>query len=239
LWGNPLYDWEALKKNKYQWWIDRVRTLLEVVDVVRIDHFRGFESYWEVQAGMPTAEVGEWVKVPGAELFTTMKQALGGLPLVAEDLGIITPEVDALRKQFDLPGMRVLQFAFGGASDNPYLPHNYDHNTVAYTGTHDNDTTRGWYQKAPDREKDHVRRYFARDGSDIAWDLIRAAWGSVANIAVAPLQDFLNLGSEARMNFPGHSQGNWRWRFRENMVTSAILDRLEELTEMYGRCTET
>ena len=239
LWGNPLYDWDTLRQTKFQWWIDRIRNLLQVVDVVRIDHFRGFESYWEVPAGMPTAEIGQWVKAPGEELFTTLRDALGGLPLVAEDLGIITPEVDKLRMDFELQGMRVLQFAFGGASDNPYLPHNYDTNTVVYTGTHDNNTTRGWFNQAGDKEKNHVRSYMARDASDVSWDMIRMAWSSVGNIAIAPLQDILDLGTDARMNFPGKPEGNWGWRYREEMITSEVLDRLGELTELYGRCTDT
>ncbi len=235
LWGNPLYDWEALEKTGFQWWLDRVRTALKLVDYIRLDHFRGFESYWEVPAGMPTAEVGQWVKAPGAKLFAKLREHLNGLPLVAEDLGIITAEVDKLRADFNLPGMRVLQFAFGGGSDNPYLPHNYDSNSVVYTGTHDNNTTRGWYEQAGDNEKDHIRRYFARDGSDIAWDMIRAAWASVGNLAIAPLQDIMDLGTEARMNFPGLPKGNWGWRFREEMLRQDILDRLVELTELYGR----
>jgi 4-alpha-glucanotransferase len=235
LWGNPLYDWDALKKTDYRWWVERIRTTLQEVDIVRLDHFRGFEAYWEVPAGSPTAETGHWVKAPGADLFNRLRQELGSLPFIAEDLGLITPAVENLRKQFQLPGMAVLQFAFGGANDNPYLPHNYDASLVAYTGTHDNNTTRGWYQMAPEREKDHVRRYFGRDGSDIAWDLIRAAWASVADYAIAPFQDVLNLGAEARMNFPGHALGNWAWRFREEQLSHGILDRLAELTELYRR----
>lgn len=235
LWGNPLYDWNKIKQTGFQWWLDRLMTTLQHVDMVRLDHFRGFESYWEVPAGMPTAEVGKWVKAPGADLFHKLRDVLGGLPLVAEDLGIITAEVDALRRQFDLPGMCVLQFAFGGGNDNPYLPHNYDHNTVVYTGTHDNNTTRGWYNLAPEREKDHVRRYLGRDGKDIAWDLIRIAWSSVGDIAIAPLQDLLDLGNEARMNFPGRGDGNWEWRYREEMLTRQHLDRLGELTELFRR----
>jgi 4-alpha-glucanotransferase len=235
LWGNPLYDWQALKQTGYAWWVDRLRAALELVDMVRLDHFRAFESYWEVPAGMPTAEHGHWVKGPGADFFETLRRALGGLPLMAEDLGLITPEVHQLREQFGLPGMRVLQFAFGEGSDHPFLPHNYCRLTVVYTGTHDNDTTRGWYQNASEKVRDHVRRYLACDGRDIAWDLIRLAWASVADYAIAPLQDVLNLGSEGRMNFPGRSGGNWSWRFTETMISSAILDRLGELTDLYGR----
>lgn len=236
LWGNPLYDWEALAKSDYKWWVDRLRAMLQLVDMVRIDHFRGFEAYWEVPAGNPTAEIGQWVKAPGVELFQKLEKALGQLPVVAEDLGIITPEVDALRHQFEFPGMRVLQFAFGGGGDNPYLPHNYDQNTVVYTGTHDNNTTRGWYDHAPEKEKDHVRRYAAISGSDISWDMIRMAWASTGYIAIAPLQDILDLDSSARMNFPGKADGNWAWRFQQEMLTPEHLNRLAELTELYGRC---
>lgn len=235
LWGNPLYDWAALQRTGFRWWIDRLKTTLQTVDLVRLDHFRGFEAYWAVPAGQPTAEKGKWVKAPGQELLNTLKVFLNGLPLIAEDLGVITPEVNRLRRQFNLPGMRILQFAFDGRSDNPYLPHNYDHNTVVYTGTHDNDTTRGWYQACGDRDKDFVRRYLGRDGHDIVWDLIRVAWSSVADYALAPMQDILDLGSEARMNYPGRPSGNWGWRFREDMLRPDTLDRLAHLTEMYGR----
>jgi 4-alpha-glucanotransferase len=237
LWGNPLYDWQANRRSGYAWWINRVRAMLGQVDLIRVDHFRGFEAYWEIPAGMPTAEVGQWVKGPGADLFTALEAALGSsLPLIAEDLGIITPEVDALREQFRLPGMRVLQFAFGGATEDRFLPHNFEsRNTVVYTGTHDNDTTWGWYRQVTERERDFVRRYLGRDGHDIAWDLIRLAWSSVADYAVAPLQDVLNLGSEARMNLPGSASGNWSWRLAEGQLTRAALDRLGELTTLYGR----
>ncbi|OAI50452.1 4-alpha-glucanotransferase [Planctomycetaceae bacterium SCGC AG-212-F19] len=236
LWGNPLYNWEALRKTGYTWWIARLKAALEQVDLVRIDHFRGFESYWEVPAGMPTAEQGRWVKAPGVDLFEHVKKALGGLPLLAEDLGIITPEVEALRDRFNLPGMRILQFAFGGDASNPYLPHNYwNHNTVAYTGTHDNDTTRGWFATAPDHEKDHVRRYLSRDGSDIAWDFIRLAWSSSADTAIAPLQDVLMLPTSARMNMPGRATGNWGWRFTPEMLSEGALRGLAETTVLYGR----
>jgi 4-alpha-glucanotransferase len=236
LWGNPLYDWEALRRTGYSWWIARLKTALEQVDLVRIDHFRGFESYWEVPAGMPTAEHGRWVQAPGVDLFERIQKALGGLPLVAEDLGIITPEVEALRDRFNLPGMRILQFAFGGDASNPYLPHNYwRHNTVVYTGTHDNDTTRGWFATLPDHHKDHVRRYLACDGRDIAWDFIRVAWSSVADCAIAPLQDVLNLPTGARMNLPGRAAGNWGWRFTPEMLSEAAIHRLAEMTSLYGR----
>jgi 4-alpha-glucanotransferase len=237
LWGNPLYNWEALKRTGYAWWIARLKACLETVDVVRIDHFRGFESYWEVPAGMPTAEVGQWVKAPGVDLFEQLRKTFGNLPLIAEDLGLVTPEVEALRDRFNLPGMRILQFSFSGP-DNPYLPHNYwQHNTVVYTGTHDNDTTRGWFNSLNDGEKDYVRRYLARDGRDIAWDMIRLAWSSVADYAIAPLQDVLDLPTEARMNLPGRATGNWGWRYTPNQLTGAVLDRLADMTSLYYRCS--
>jgi len=235
LWGNPLYDWDAMAKTGYQWWIERMRACFHLVDVVRLDHFRGFESYWEVPANSPTAKTGKWIKAPGADFLRKMRAALGGLPIIAEDLGLITPEVDNLRREFDLPGMKVLQFAFGGEPHHMYLPHGYEHRTVVYTGTHDNDTTRGWYQSAPSHEQDFVRRYLARGGEDIAWDLIRLAWKSVANLAIVPLQDVLNLGSPSRMNFPGKALGNWGWRCEPQQVHPGMLDQLADLTWLYDR----
>ena len=235
LWGNPLYDWEALKANGYDWWVERFKATLSQVDLVRLDHFRGFEAYWRIAAGMPTAEIGAWTPGPGADFLTNLREILGGLPLIAEDLGVITPGVEALRDGFNLPGMKILQFAFGGATEDRFLPHSYEHNCVVYTGTHDNDTTRGWYEAATEPERDLFRRYAARDGTDVAWDLIRLAWSSVADLAVAPLQDVLSLGSEARMNLPGRAAGNWAWRFRAGVVTPALVARLVEMTELYTR----
>jgi 4-alpha-glucanotransferase len=235
LWGNPHYDWAALEKTGFGWWLDRFRALLQQVDLIRLDHFRGFDAYWEVPAGAATAVKGRWVHAPGKKLLETVRRELGRLPIIAENLGVITPAVEELRTSFDLPGMRVLQFAFADTSQNAFLPHNYERNTVVYTGTHDNDTTWGWYHSASEKERDHVRRYLARDGSDIAWDLIRLAWQSVADYAVTPLQDLLSLGSEARMNFPGKPQGNWCWRFQASQLTPAVLDRLGDLTTLYGR----
>ena len=235
LWGNPLYDWKALKANGYDWWVSRFRATLAQVDLVRLDHFRGFAAYWQIPAGMPTAEVGKWVPGPGAQFLTSVSQVLGGLPIIAEDLGVITPDVEALRDGFKLPGMRILQFAFGGATEDRFLPHTYVHNTVVYTGTHDNDTTRGWYQAATEAERDFCRRYLGRDGTDITWDLIRLAWSSVADLAVTPMQDVLDLGSEARMNLPGRPGGNWAWRFRASAVTPQLVARLAELTTLYAR----
>ncbi len=237
LWGNPLYNWEAHKQTGYAEWNARLRSVLELVDLIRLDHFRGFEAYWSVPADSPTAQTGQWVKGPGEDFFATLLKALGRLPLIAEDLGVITPEVEALRTRFGLPGMRILQFAFGGAQEDRFLPHNYDRNTVVYTGTHDNNTTLGWFQALTEKEMEFFRRYAPATDPDAAWTLIRLAWASIANLAVAPLQDVLSLGHEARMNLPGTTGGNWRWRVTAEQMEQAPLDRLAELTEVYQRCT--
>ncbi len=238
LWGNPLYRWDVLKARGYDWWIERFRATLTLVDVVRVDHFRGFAAYWEVPAGEETAVNGRWVEGPGADLFEAVERALGVLPIVAEDLGVITPDVEELRDRFDFPGMRVLQFAFGGNADQPYLPHNHIRRCIVYTGTHDNDTTLGWWRTASEKERRHVQLYLGRSGDDIAWDFIRAALSSVADTAIIPLQDVLSLGSEARMNTPGRPGGNWTWRFSLHQMTPAIISRLRELTVLYGRYVE-
>jgi 4-alpha-glucanotransferase len=236
LWGNPLYRWKAMRENGYAWWIERVKSKLGRVDLLRLDHFRGFEAYWEVPAGEETAVKGRWVKGPGAGFFEALRRALGQLPIIAEDLGLITPEVERLRDRFLLPGMKVLQFAFDGKPENPFLPHNYTNpNCVVYTGTHDNDTTRGWYSSLGDEWKDQIRRYLARDGQDIAWDLTRLAYSSVARMAVVPLQDLLGLGSEGRMNFPSRPAGNWQWRVSAAALSPEISGRLREMTALYGR----
>ncbi len=235
LWGNPLYDWERMRADGFDWWISRLRHTLELVDVVRIDHFRGFQAYWEVPAGEKTAVNGRWVQAPGMEFFQAAERELGRLPIIAEDLGLITPEVEALREQLGFPGMKVLQFAFGEDEFNPYLPHNYARRCVVYTGTHDNNTTLGWYRSAPEPTRDHVRRYLARDGHDIAWDFIRLAWSSVAEMAFTTPQDLLNLGEEARMNFPSTSAGNWAWRLGADRLTPPVAGRLRELTLLYRR----
>jgi 4-alpha-glucanotransferase len=234
LWGNPHYDWEAMRETGYAWWVARLRATLELVDLVRLDHFRGFLAAWQVPAGEQTAVNGKWVHGPGEDLFARLRVDLGGLPFIAEDLGEITPDVYALRDALGLPGMKVLQFAFDKPT-NPFLPHNYPANCVAYTGTHDNDTTRGWYATVSPSERDLYRRYAARDGSDVAWDLIRLAWSSVANLAIAPLQDVLDLGTSARMNVPGVCGGNWRWRVAPGQPDGWALGRLVEMTEVYGR----
>jgi 4-alpha-glucanotransferase len=235
LWGNPLYRWDVLAHDGYAWWVERLRATLALVDVARLDHFRGFEAYWEVPGGHATAERGRWVKGPGAAFFESVRAALGALPLIAEDLGHVTPEVHALRDHFGLPGMRILQFAFEKSGQNPFLPHNYPANCVVYTGTHDNDTSRGWYAGAPEKQRHFARTYLGCDGGDIAWSLIRAGLASVADTFVAPLQDVLDLGSEARMNLPGSPGGNWGWRCRREQLTDAVAGRLRELTETYGR----
>ena len=234
-WGNPLYRWEALREENFAWWIERMRATLALVDIVRVDHFRGFAAYWEIPAGEPTAEKGRWVKAPGRELFEALSESFPRLPVIAEDLGVITPDVEALRDAFGLPGMKVLQFAFGGGADDPYLPHNYDKNCVVYSGTHDNDTTAGWYARAPEAERDYVRRYLGRSDDNIAWEFVRLALASAANTAIAPLQDVMGLGGEARMNTPGQPAGNWTWRFSWEMIPYWVAPQLRELAEVYGR----
>ena len=237
LWGNPVYNWDALRSTGYRWCIDRLRALLAHVDVIRLDHFRGFAAAWHVPAGAPTAQSGQWVPGPGASFFQAVQTRLG-LPFIAEDLGVITADVRALRDQFQLPGMRVLQFAFDGHADNPYLPHNFVHNTVAYTGTHDNATTREWYEELPDHERQNFWSYLKRapgTSADAAPELMQLAWSSPAALAIAPLQDLLNLGSEARMNVPGRADGNWRWRVREDMLSTQAFQWLRDLTESSKR----
>lgn len=235
LWGNPLYHWEVHQKQEYSWWIERFKSTLQLVDVARLDHFRGFAGYWEIPYGMPTAEIGRWVRGPGIDFFEVVRKALGDLPIIAEDLGVITPDVIELRETFGLPGMKVFQFAFSSDPTDPFLPHNYPQQCVAFTGTHDNDTAIGWYQTAPESERDFIRRYLARSGEDIAWDMIRAVWSSVAVFALAPLQDVLSLGPEARMNLPGTASGNWTWRMSPNALTDQIAQRLNETNYLYAR----
>jgi 4-alpha-glucanotransferase len=235
LWGNPLYTWEKHRETGYAWWIDRLKNTLQLVDLVRLDHFRGFEAYWAVPAGNTTAENGSWEPGPNGDLFDALKAALGSLPLIAEDLGVITPPVDALRRSFDLPGMRILQFAFAGAQEDRFIPHHYDHHTVVYTGTHDNETTVGWFANLKPAEREFLDQYSPGAAVEPAWSLIRLAWASVADLAVAPLQDVLRLGNEARMNMPGTTEGNWRWRLDPSLLTDDLLDRLAEMTVVYQR----
>jgi 4-alpha-glucanotransferase len=239
LWGNPLYNWGVHREGKYGWWINRLRARLEYLDAIRIDHFRGFEAAWHVPAGASTAQSGEWVPGPGSEFFEQARQSLGGLPLLAEDLGTITPAVTSLREQFHLPGMRVLQFGFNGDPQNPHLPHHCEHNSVVYTGTHDNDTTAGWYESLNEHERWNFLNYVQRQHAtapEAAWELIRLAWNSGAALSIAPLQDLMALGSAARMNVPGRAEGQWRWRFpRQDSVPEKAWHRLYDLTEHSGR----
>ena len=237
-WGNPIYDWNALRARGYRWWIDRARALLAHVDAIRLDHFRGFAAAWHVPASAPTAESGEWVPGPGGGLFAVADKMLGALPFLAEDLGIITPDVIALRDAFHVPGTRVLQFAFDGSPDNPHLPANYLHNTVAYTGTHDNPTTRGWYEDLPEAQRRNMWRSMQRaegTSADAAPALMHLAWSSAAALAIAPLQDVLNLGKDARMNQPGSADGNWRWRVIPDLLSTAAFESLRELTRASSR----
>ncbi len=238
LWGNPIYDWEAMQANDFRWWTRRVKFTLETVDVLRIDHFRGFAACWEVPGKDKTAENGEWVDAPGEELFTTLEIALGKLPVMAEDLGVITPDVEKLRDDFAFPGMRILQYAFGGDDKNNYLPHNFVKNCVAYTGTHDNDTTVGWFRNANEREREFCLHYLKSDAREIHWDFIRALFASIADTVIIPMQDVLGLGNEARMNLPATDSGNWNWRAREEFFTREITGRLRDLTTLYGRSSE-
>ncbi len=229
LWGNPVYNWQALRATGYRWYIDRLRSLLAHVDVIRLDHFRGLAAAWHVPAGAPTAQSGHWVAGPGAEFFETAKRELGGLPFIAEDLGLITPEVCRLRDQFGIPGTRALQFAFDGHTDNPYLPGNYIHNTVVYTGTHDNPTTREWFDALPEEQRRTAFPSIKGSAEAPVW-LMRLAWNSVAALAIAPLQDLLGLGAEARMNLPGRADGNWRWRCTAEMMPLPAFEWLRNLT---------
>jgi 4-alpha-glucanotransferase len=247
LWGNPLYRWDASEASGHRWWIDRFRASLRLFDLVRLDHFRGFEAYWEVEAGASTAQQGRWVKGPGAEFFRTIEAELKILPFVAENLGVITPEVEALRKEFGFPGMSLLQFAFGTDPQGPsFRPHNYSRELVAYTGGHDNDTTVGWWtssgtgestRTAEDilKEREFTRAYLGFENEAVNWVFIRAVLASVAQVAIVPLQDVLGLGSEARMNLPGTVSGNWKWRFKSGDLTHDLSERLRTLTLLYDR----
>lgn len=235
-WGNPLYDWNALAQDGFQWWIKRIENQLELFDLIRIDHFRGFESYWAIPADEETAINGEWKPAPGEKLFNALRGHFGSkLPFIAEDLGIITPEVDALREQFDLPGMKILQFAFDENNDNPYLPHKHTNNSVVYTGTHDNNTTVGWFEELTDDTRQYVYRYLLNSQEDIHWLLIETALASTANTCVIPFQDILGLDGEHRMNTPGTTEGNWRWRFEWDWLKEEQIEKLRQLTHMYQR----
>ena len=234
-WGNPLYRWDLLRQTKYRWWISRFRAALRFADVIRVDHFRGFAAYWEIPASEPTAIHGRWMPGPGRSLFDAIRGAVGDLPIVAEDLGHITPEVNELRKALGVPGMKILQFAFAKVN-SPHLPHCYEPMTVVYTGTHDNDTARGWFENASPQERAHAEMYLGVNGEGpIEWALIRAAFTSVAQTAVVPVQDILGLGSEARMNRPGDGDDNWSWRYLPGALTREHAERLRRLAELTGR----
>jgi 4-alpha-glucanotransferase len=246
LWGNPSYNWERMLADGFHWWIERVKATLQLVDIIRIDHFRGFAAAWEIPGADKTAVNGHWVNAPGRELFATIRRTLGELPILAEDLGVITPDVEALRDDFGFPGMRILQFAFGGDAHSRDLPHNYTPHVVVYTGTHDNDTTVGWFESHAgegstrdaaeiNREREFCLKYLDSDGHEIHWDMIRAALASVAETAIIPLQDVLGLGAEGRMNLPSTTSGNWNWRYRSHALTDDLSRRLKEMTEVYGR----
>lgn len=234
-WGNPLYRWETCKAHNYDWWMHRMSWALETCDIVRLDHFRAFESYWEIPASEPTAIHGHWVKGPGDDLFRVLKQRLGSLPFIAEDLGLITPEVHALRERLGIPGMKVLQFGFGDPGAHMYLPHKHEPNCVAYTGTHDNDTTPGWWKSAGGEEKQHALEYFGPAQDGMHWAFIRAVFSSVAGMAIVPLQDFLGLGSDARMNTPSLSDGNWGWRFSPGALTNKLAEKIAALAWISDR----
>jgi 4-alpha-glucanotransferase len=239
LWGNPIYDWDALRERGYSWYIDRLKSLLAHVDVIRLDHFRGFAAAWHVPAGAKTAESGQWVPGPGADLLQAIERDLNGLPFIAEDLGLITPDVSALRDRFELPGMRVLQFAFNGDPHNPHLPSNYVSDAVVYTGTHDNPTTRQWFEELPDQQRQVLRGYIRQGGEsrEVAQELMGLAWSSIAALSIAPLQDLLNLGKEARMNVPGRADGNWAWRCSNGMLSDPAFEWLRDLTKNSNRFT--
>jgi len=236
-WGNPLYRWEAHAAEGFAWWIQRIKRSFELVDLLRIDHFRGFAAYWEIPASEPTAVNGRWVPAPGEALFEAIAAALGELPVIAEDLGVITPDVDALRKRNDFPGMRILQFAWGEDinAERRFLPHCYEPDTVVYTGTHDNDTTIGWYASASEASRHHLREYLATDGHTPHWDLIRCACASIADTAIYPMQDVMGLDGRHRMNFPGTGTGNWAWRFSWNEVPPEAATRLHRMAQLYDR----
>ncbi len=239
LWGNPIYNWDKHKSTNFKWWVMRIAESLKSVDILRIDHFRGFAACWAVPYGEETAVNGEWLKSPGDQLFATVRAKLGELPIIAEDLGLITEDVDALRNKYSLPGMRILQFGVEGGANDPYIPHNFETtNTVAYTGTHDNDTTLGWYEKADEKYKDYFRRIMNVSGSDPAWDLIRLLFSSVAAYAIVPLQDVMGLGSFARMNTPGTAAGNWRFRYTQEMLSDDLIEKLLYLNKLFNRYKE-
>lgn len=238
LWGNPIYDWCYMGKTDYKWWVDRIRQSLNLYDVLRIDHFKGFESYWSIPYGDLTAENGEWVKGPGIKVFNAIKDELGEVNIIAEDLGTLTEETIKLRNDTGFPGMKILTFGFDSDSSNPFLPHNYEKNFIVYTGTHDNDTVRGWIEKtAPKEEVQRAITYLGLNKEEgYNWGFIRGAWSSIANISMAQMQDFLNLGNEARINLPSTLGNNWRWRVRKDALTDQLAEKIHQITRTYGRC---
>ncbi len=235
LWGNPLYDWKELGRRGFDWWIARIKMTLTLIDIVRIDHFRGFEAYWAIPYGAETAINGKWKKAAGVDLFKAIQKSLGKLPIIAEDLGLITPDVEALRDKFDFPGMKIIQFAFTNTAKDPFLPHNHRRNCVVYPGTHDNDTCWGWFKTAPEVEKEYFLRYANSDGKNIHWDFIRLAMSSVADMSIYALQDIMGLDTEARMNMPSKPDGNWEWRFTWEMISDEMKEQLKTLVKDYGR----
>jgi 4-alpha-glucanotransferase len=235
LWGNPLFKWDILKQQGYKWWIDRIKANLVLYDIIRIDHFRGFAGYWSVPYGEKTAINGKWIPGPGKEMFEFIQRELGEIPIIAEDLGVITEDVEELRDSFNFPGMKILQFAFDSGEANDYLPHNFPKNCVVYTGTHDNDTLVGWIKNAKEEDRKYLLNYLSSNGDDLCWDLIRLAWASVAYTAIVPMQDLLELGTEARMNLPGTTANNWMWRAKNSDFTDELASKLARLTELYGR----
>lgn len=235
LWGNPIYNWERMKDDSFRWWIDRIRASFTLYDILRIDHFRGLAAYWAVPYGEKTAVNGKWIDAPGREMLATVYDALGDLPIIAEDLGVITPDVVVLREAFGMPGMKILQFAFDAGEENEFIPHSFEKNSVVYTGTHDNDTTLGHFLNSKESDKQMMRDYFLINEKDPAWSYIRLAWSTVSNIAIAPLQDVLRLGSEGRMNFPGKASGYWSWRYQADMLTEKHAKELMKLTQIFGR----
>jgi len=237
-WGNPHYKWEVMEKDDYKWWRERISSLLKMTDIIRIDHFRGFYNYWKISGDAPTAEKGEWVLGPGEKFFSTLEKYFGKLPIIAEDLGILVPEVYELRDKFEFPGMKILQFAFGTNGEKKFLPHNFVRNCVVYTGSHDNDTTLGWWNSIQNDEtdtKNFFMDYTGSTGNDICKDMIRLAYSSIADLVIIPLQDFLRLGSEARMNFPGKPNGNWAWRFKWSQINDELCEEIKRLVEIFER----
>jgi 4-alpha-glucanotransferase len=235
LWGNPLYRWNVMQKDHYRWWIERIKSNLVLYDIIRIDHFRGFAAYWAVPYGDKTAENGKWIPCPGKELFKQIRDELGEIPIIAEDLGVITDDVEELRDSFGLPGMKILQFAFDSGETNDYIPYNFIKNCIAYTGTHDNDTIKGWFDKAKPADRKFVLDYMDSNEKDICRDFLRLAWASVANTAIVPMQDLLELGNKARMNLPGTTINNWMWRAKKKDFPTGLAQDLAKLTFLYGR----